>query len=114
MALNPVGDILKRADKALKNVDGVLGHVDGKLGAVDTTLVGVDEKLTGVDEALDDVKVALGEVRDLLAELELPSRAAPAGTGDRAEARLHLRRDLGDGHESLTTDADDRGGWMAA
>ena len=62
MALNPVGDILRRSDKALKNVDSMLGTVDGTLGDV-------DQKLAGVDTALGEVKDALGEVRDLLAEL---------------------------------------------
>ena len=38
MALNPVGDILRRSDKALKSVDSMLGTVDGTLGTMSVRL----------------------------------------------------------------------------
>ena len=72
MGLNPVSDILKRADRALKSVDGTLGHVDTKLSAVDHTVGRVDVKLSSVEQTLRPhvVSDTLDQVRDLLTELE--------------------------------------------
>ena len=38
MGLNPVADVLKRADKVLKSAETALGNVDTTLGTVGTTL----------------------------------------------------------------------------
>ena len=69
MGLNPVSDILKRADRALKSVDGALGHVDTKLSVVDHTVGRVDDKLGRVDETLTEVRDTLVEVSGALGQV---------------------------------------------
>jgi len=69
VGLNPVADVLKRADKVLKSAEVALGNVDTTLGTVGTTLADVDAKLSTVDTTLAETRAVLGQVEQLLGDL---------------------------------------------
>ena len=92
MGLNPVADVLKRADKVLKNaevalttVDTTLGTVGGTLSTVETTLSDVDVKLHAASlcapcrERLRRARIDTGVVDALLSVVRELGAGTPAG-----------------------------------
>ena len=55
MGLNPVGDVLKKADRVLASAGDTLGTVDTRLANVDAALGKVDKRMTTVDRTLPEV-----------------------------------------------------------
>ena len=98
LGLNPVGDVLKKADRVLVNAGETLGTVDTRLANVDATLGKVDKRMTTVDQTLEETKALLTQVQGLLAELIGGDRA---GQGD-PRAEVEARRGAQGGHQEMS------------
>ena len=88
MALNPLGDVLQRADRTLKDGDVTLGTVDTTLGTVDHTLGVVKYTLSTVTSLLSTVTGLLSDLEDKMTLIdELPNMKIQLETIHKAIAK---------------------------
>ena len=77
LGLNPVGDVLKKADRVLANAGDTLGTVGDTLATVDTKLANVDKTLgKGTDAACAQRMPAGGRPANRASSTPRPTRPA--------------------------------------
>jgi uncharacterized coiled-coil DUF342 family protein len=70
LGLNPVGDVLRKADQVLADAGDTLGNVRETLGHADQRMERVDETRDETrDETSDETRALLAQAQGLLVEL---------------------------------------------